>query len=91
VTPSAGRRVDPVAFLVVGGAVVVGRRVVVGATVVVGAALVLGCRAVDAGGAAAVRRGPPDPDIRSTTVKTARNATKTKAARAVGPGFTGTS
>jgi hypothetical protein len=49
------------------------------------------CRAVDAGGAAAVRRDPPGPDIRSTTVKTARNATNTKAARAVGPGFTGTS
>jgi hypothetical protein len=58
---------------------------------VVGAALVSGRRAVDAGGAAAVRPVPSGVDIRSTTVKTARNATKTKAARAVGPGFTGTS
>jgi hypothetical protein len=82
-----------VAFLVVGGAVVVGARVVVvvaAAVVVVAAALVSGCWAVDAGGAAAVRRVPSGADIRSTIVNTARNATKTNAARAVGPGFTGT-
>ena len=45
-----------------------------------------------AGGAAAVRVPPfPVTDIRSTTVNTARNANRTSAARAVGPGFTGTS
>jgi hypothetical protein len=92
VTPAAGRRVGSVAFLVVGGAVVVGALVVVvgAAVVVVGDALVSGCWAVDAGGAAAVRRVPSGADIRSTIVNTARNATKTNAARAVGPGFTGT-
>ena len=94
-TPDAGRRVDLVVPLVVvvgAAVVVVGARVVavVGATVVVvAAALVSGSCA--AGGAAAVRVPPPPVvDIRSTTVNTARNATKTNAARAVGPGFTGT-
>jgi hypothetical protein len=79
--------------LVVGGAVVVGALVVVvgGAAVVgVGAALVSGCWVADPGGAAAVRRPPSGADIRSTIVNTARNATNTSAARAVGPGFTGT-
>jgi hypothetical protein len=76
-----------VAVVVVAGAWVV----VVGATVVVvaGAALVSGCSATARGGAAAVRRAPPFADIRSTTVNTARNASNTSAARAVGPGFTG--
>jgi hypothetical protein len=66
--------------------------VVVGAAVVVVAsALVSGWgAAVDAGGAAAVRRVPPGADIRSTIVNTARNANTTNAARAAGPGFTGT-
>jgi hypothetical protein len=92
VTPSAGRRVGSVARVVVGRAVVVGARVVVvgAAVVVVRAELVSGCGAADAGGAAAVRLVPSGADIRSTIVNTARNATKTKAARAVGPGFTGT-
>jgi hypothetical protein len=79
--------------LVVGGAVVVGARVVVvgAAVVVVGAALVsdLGA-AVGALGDAAVRRVPSGADSRSTIVNTARNANKTNAARAVGPGFRGT-
>jgi hypothetical protein len=37
-----------------------------------------------------VRRVPSGADIRSTIVNTARNANKTNAARAVGPGFRGT-
>jgi len=84
--------VDLVEPVVVGVAVVVGARVVVvgAAVVVVAAALVSGSWAVGDGGAAAVRVPPPPVvDIRSTTVNTARNATKTNAARAVGPGFTG--
>ena len=64
-----------------GGAAVVG----------VGAALVSGSgAAVAALGDAAVRRVPSGADIRSTIVNTARNANKTNAARAVGPGFRGT-
>jgi hypothetical protein len=93
VTPAAGRRVGSVAFLVVGGAVVVGALLVVvgAAVVVVAAALVSGCWAVEAALGDAVRpRVPSGADIRSTIVNTARNATKTNAARAVGPGFTGT-
>jgi hypothetical protein len=77
---------------VVGGAVVVvvARVVVVGrALVVVGPELVSGSWAADPGGAAAVRRPASVADIRSTTVNTARNASNTSAARAVGPGFTG--
>ncbi len=91
-TPPAGRRVGSVARLVVGGAVVVVARVVVvgGAVVVVAAALVSGSGATAPGGAAAVRRPPSGADIRSTIVNTARNANSTSAARAVGPGFTGT-
>jgi hypothetical protein len=58
--------------------------------VVVGAGVVSGCRVADPGGAAAVRRPLSGADIRSTIVNTARNATSTSAARAVGPGFTGT-
>ena len=38
---------------------------------------------------APVRRVPSGADIRSTTVNTARNASNTNAARAVGPGFSG--
>jgi hypothetical protein len=80
-----------VAFVVVVGVVVVVAPVVVvgAAVVVVAAALVSGCRAAPAGGAAPLRRVRSGADIRSTTVNTARNATRTSAARAVGPGFTG--
>jgi hypothetical protein len=76
--------------VVAGAVVVVAPAVVAGAAavVVVAAALVSGCRAA-AGGAAPVRRVPSGADIRSTTVNTARNASNTNAARAVGPGFSG--
>jgi hypothetical protein len=65
--------------------VVVARVVVVGGAVVV----VSGSWAAGPGGAAPVRRPASVADIRSTTVNTARNASNTSAARAVGPGFTG--
>jgi hypothetical protein len=76
---------------VVGGVVVVVARVVVvgGAVVVVGPELVSGSWSAGPGGAAAVRRPASVADIRSITVNTARNASNTSAARAVGPGFTG--